>query len=122
MTVAIIAIGIIQMVWPDAFPRSKFQFMLDVIPAEIIGPYCLTVGWLRGGALFLNGRLRYSGACVRAVTAAMTSTVIAQMGASLYLTNVHAGLPPSPALAFYGSMVLMEFDAVRRALSDVRFR
>lgn len=121
MTAIIIGIGVLQIVSPLSFSGSKFVYLLDKMPAWTIGWYCIGVGWLRGGALFLNGRMA-GGTVLRAITSFLSGTLWAQMGASVYLFQVYTGGPMSPVLPIFVGLVFAEFDATCRALADARFR
>lgn len=122
MTAAMLGIGIEQTIWPNAFAVSKLQFLLDIVSGAALTLFCLTVGWFRALALFLNGGWPIWGARVRMVASIGSAAVWAQMGISLILVQLAVSGPPSPSVPLYLSLVLAELYSTYRAAADARYR
>lgn len=122
MTGALLGMGAMLVIWPNAIAMSKLQFMLDVVGSGSLTLLYITVGCFRIVALYLNGNWPLWGARVRALTAIGSAIVWLQMGMSLFLMQLAIGGPPSPSVPLYLALVCAELYSTYRAAADARYR
>ena len=116
LTAAIItSMGVAFAGWPRMFVTSDYLTELrDFAPQSFWAVSLLLIGFVRLSALFINGSWRRS-PHVRVVGAILSVLVWAKILDGF----VHLGRP-SPALAIYPWLALIDFYSVFRASADAR--
>lgn len=103
---------------PEVFDHPEFiglqtLIWFDVSAYAFWGLVALTVGWMRAGALFINGAHSRT-PIVRLAASAISAFVWSQIVIGLLVSG-----KPSAALVMYSSAVIMDLISAYRASSDV---
>ena len=96
MTLALLALGVLVIQWPDAMAASAFRYVLHIIGPIHLGIFYIVIGGFRIAALIANGSWQH-GPYVRAFGALAGAVIWSQMDLALVLLIPHAGTPPSKA-------------------------
>lgn len=119
MTVPMLLLSVTLLIWPKMLTDSSFQWILAVMPSEIIEAALIVIGWPRLIGLLLNGHTLWGyrvGPMIRAVTAALSAVVWSQFALALLHLSLEQGFP-TPGLTFWGWFPVIEISVAYGALA-----
>jgi hypothetical protein len=120
MSVAMFAIGIQMMMWPDTIRASAFRHVLRIVDSGHLGLFFLFFGAMRMMALMANGNWPKYGPRLRAIGAGAAAMLWGQLCISLVLLFPFNSGVPSPGIPVYLALTMGELISAYRALSDAR--
>jgi hypothetical protein len=120
MVSTLLGMGLLMLIWPSTMGASSFRYILQVLtPGQLTAAY-LSIGVFRAAALVANGSAPAWGPSVRAVGAIAGASIWLQMDVALIIWTVQNGLPPSPGMAMFTSVIVGEITSTYRAMRDGR--
>jgi hypothetical protein len=119
MSVSMALLAVEIFVWPDALRDSAFQWVVLVLPVDLIGAVLLGAGIFRCAALIANGSSMVIGPRVRAIGALCGAVIWMQFAGALIKFSVEQH-SASPGIPFWFVFTLAELRITYRAVLDVR--
>lgn len=120
MTASLLGMGFLMLIWPSTMGASSFRYILQMMSPGMLTFAYLSIGIFRAVALIANGSAPAWGPKVRALGALAGASIWFQMDAALIVWTVQNGLPPSPGMAMFTSVIGGELFSTYRAMRDGR--
>lgn len=107
-------------IWPDAIVWSSFRLILNYVAEGWMPVFFYAIGFLRVGALMVNGRWPEYGPKLRGASAAAAAFIWGEMAVALFEHSIDHQIPPSPGIPIYVALALAELFVTYKAAADVR--
>lgn len=114
MTLAIFSFGVQTIIFQTSIADSRFSSMNMLMSSSKLSIFCILVGAVRAGILFINGNLGRFGPQLRAAASSITGLTWLQLAVALMAVD-HS---PSPGISVYLSLCVGEVRTVWRAARD----
>ena len=119
ITVAMLALAVETLIWPQTLKASAFQWIVLVMSNWFAEIFLFSVGWTRLIGLLLNGHMIRGvrvGPIIRSASAIACAVMWVQFDIALFELSVRQGFP-SPGIPFWSMFVLGELYTTYRAVA-----
>jgi hypothetical protein len=119
ITIAMLWLAVALFFAPGALRASAFQWVAQILPANLIGLALFLVGWIRMVGLLLNGHTLRGikvGPIIRSSTAIACAVMWVQFDLALFELSARQGFM-SPGIPFWSMFIIGELDVAYRAVS-----